>query len=28
VRIYCSKRDRGAGCKDAGPRWDWIVRRA
>jgi len=24
VRIYCSGRDFAAGCRDRGPRWDWI----
>ena len=28
VRIYCSAKDKRAGCKDAGPRWDWIRRGA
>lgn len=24
VRIYCSKADRKAGCRDGGPRWKWV----
>ncbi|MFT5433593.1 MAG: penicillin-insensitive murein endopeptidase, partial [Myxococcota bacterium] len=25
VRIYCSKKDKAAGCRDSGPRWDWVA---
>ena len=24
VRVFCGKQDRVAGCRDGGPRWDWI----
>lgn len=27
VRIYCSNRDKGAGCTDFGPRWSWVESR-
>ena len=27
VRIYCSSADKKAGCRDGGPRWDWLRHR-
>ncbi len=26
VRVYCSVEDKAAGCRDGGPRWDWVGR--